>query len=531
MVRDNNPLVGGIASGVLAGSVGAAFLGPVFGSTTLAIAACSAAGALASVSLSLGPNRNYDRLVLNDHAMVSIVNLSGEVLSANRNFCAVTGYKEAELLGQLTYRRLYFQDDRALFTEIRDEISQGRNWSGETRLRARDGSEIWTRTTIIPRRNWLGQITSALIVRTDTTEGRKAKSLADLVKMLDNLSEEVGIFDSRDGTIEYLNHTGLKMFGLDAAQLGRIRLAHLSIDYDRQLVKDMLKPLVEGDEEKVDFVISLGGTPFDVRVQKIEVDSEVCKLIAVFRDRTSQEAIDAEKSQFVSTVSHELRTPLTSIKGALGLILSREEGGLDQKSRDLLSIAQRNAERLVLIVNDILDLEKMDAGQMPFNLEWGDLRVSVKEALVQNAPLMNELGVMSAMTGKLDQPLMMHIDAGRMAQVLNNLMSNAAKFSKTGEKVTVDLWQRDDEVGFSVIDRGIGIPQPAIETIFERFRQVERKNRPSINGTGLGLAIVETIVERHKGRVWIESVEGQGTQVHCAFPRAASDEIGHRASA
>lgn len=453
---------------------------------------------------------------LDVHTMVSKETLDGILTYLNDNFCHILGLERDEVLNSSAVSLIYFEEDLAIFTEIGKSIRSGKNWSGEIRLRANDGSEIWTQTTAFPRRNWLGQLSGTIIVRTDITESKRSQTAEALVSIFDDLAEQVAIFSIEDGTLDYMNKSAKVLFGLQNSDLGIIRLRDTNIKYDIALVQREVAALIKSQVEFVDFVLALAGTPFDVRVQNVEVHSGERQLIAFFRDRTDKIALEQEKSQFVSTVSHELRTPLTSIKGAVDLALSNDNDPLPERTRRLLSIAQRNANRLILIVNDILDLEKMDAGLMEFTLKPTKLKTFVDDVIQSIQPYLDELGVSAAIDATSDDPTV-KIDPDRMTQVLTNLLSNAAKFSRQGEKVLVKLWGSGGNSGFSVVDNGHGIPESEIEHIFERFHQVASARQNASASSGLGLAIVKTIVERHDGRVWLESKVDQGTSVHCEF--------------
>lgn len=469
--------------------------------------------------------RVYDRYsieIINEHAMISVVDLQGNLLNANENFCKTTGYSLNELVNGKIFDLCYFEEDQPEFLKILRTLRKGDRWSGEVRLRTRDGAEIWTHSTSMPTRSIFGKVTGAIMVRTDITTVKCAKNLNGLIRAFDNLLDQVAVFSGRDGRIEYLNKSALKLFNMTPNQVTQKYMADIELVYDTEYVESQITKLAKEKLDFVDFSLSLEGTSFDVRVQSVETSPGMRNLIAFFRDQTDKNALEREKSQFISTVSHELRTPLTSIKGALGLALSTGLENAPERVHGLLKMAQRNAERLILIVNDILDLEKMDAGQMAFDLQNVSLSEIIDDAVQANQPYFDELGVLV----EFDEPeteILANLDRDRIAQVLSNLLSNAAKFSKTGEIMTVKIWETEDEVGFSISDRGVGIPASEIETIFERFRQAKNSKQAAKSGTGLGLAIVQTIMQGHNGTVSLESQEGQGTTVHCKFPRSSAN--------
>ncbi|RYH00935.1 PAS domain-containing sensor histidine kinase [Salipiger sp. IMCC34102] len=227
--------------------------------------------------------------------------------------------------------------------------------------------------------------------------------------------------------------------------------------------------------------------------------------------------------EFVATVSHELRTPVTSIKGALGLVLSGASGPVADKTRALLDIAHRNAGRLLLLVNDILDIEKLTSGNMSFDKDLLDLVAVLDAAHDATASFAHQFEVRIEVEAPKG-PVMATIDGARIHQVLTNLISNACKFSHPGGVVTLSLDDSDPEkVRICVDDTGVGIPQSALHTIFDRFNQAQSGHRNRTGSTGLGLAIVKTIVEAHGGTISLDSVEGQGTRACFTLSRPAPE--------
>jgi PAS domain S-box-containing protein len=223
-------------------------------------------------------------------------------------------------------------------------------------------------------------------------------------------------------------------------------------------------------------------------------------IYAVARDVNERKKVEQMKSDFISVVSHELRTPLTSIRGSLGLLAGGVVGELPEKARELVHIAAKNSERLVRLINDILDVEKIESGQMSFRFVPQELMPLVEQALDSNRayaePFDVGLRVFEAAPG-----VRVRADADRVAQVLANLLSNAAKFSPRGGTVEVRVARHGDGVRVAVTDRGPGI-QPAFqERVFEKFAQADVSSTRQKGGTGLGLTISRAIVERHGGRM------------------------------
>jgi signal transduction histidine kinase/CheY-like chemotaxis protein len=225
--------------------------------------------------------------------------------------------------------------------------------------------------------------------------------------------------------------------------------------------------------------------------------------------------LDRAKDEFISTVSHELRTPLTSIRGALGLLSSGLLGDVDARAHNLLRIASTNTERLIRLINDILDLERMESGQSPVNLRRCSLydlareAVEMMSALAEAAHIRLELNSYAA-----HDSIYFDADPDRILQVLTNLLSNAIKFSPEDSTVSLEIDGNADELSLKVIDRGRGIPADKLESIFDRFQQVESTDSSKKGGTGLGLAICRSIIQQHGGLIWAQPNESWGQPDH-----------------
>jgi signal transduction histidine kinase len=234
-------------------------------------------------------------------------------------------------------------------------------------------------------------------------------------------------------------------------------------------------------------------------------------------------ALDRMKSEFVSLVSHELRTPLTSIRGSLGLVVSDVLGPVPDEAREMLQIAVVNTDRLVRLINDILDLERMDSGRMAFDPHYVPLADLLEEAAT-NVAGFAEAADVTIDVAPVDGTL--HCDRDRIVQALTNLLGNAVKFSPAGAVVDLDAARFPDHVELRVRDRGRGIPPDQIETVFERFAQVDTTDARELGGTGLGLAIVEQIAHQHGGCVDVESTVGVGSTFVLVLPATSSDVEG-----
>ncbi|MDE1175502.1 MAG: response regulator [Edaphobacter sp.] len=241
--------------------------------------------------------------------------------------------------------------------------------------------------------------------------------------------------------------------------------------------------------------------------------------------------LDHLKDEFISTVSHELRTPLTSIRGALGLLSSGTIGQFDAKALNLLRIATTNTDRLIRLINDILDLERMESGRAPLQIRRCSLRDLCQQAIETMTPMADSSSVHLELVGftvaqaAAPEALYFDGDSDRVLQVLTNLLSNAIKFSPPASTVRIHTDATADSILLKVVDEGRGIPAEKLDAIFDRFQQVEPTDSRQNSGTGLGLAICRSIVQQHSGSIWAQRNLIKGTTLYVMLPRTtrASD--------
>ena len=233
-------------------------------------------------------------------------------------------------------------------------------------------------------------------------------------------------------------------------------------------------------------------------------------------DITDSKEVERLKAEFVSTVSHELRTPLTALIGSIGLLDRQVAGKLAPDAAMFLGMARQNSERLARLINDILDIEKIESGRMEFRLDAVQVGPLLERAILLNAPFAEKLGVRFEL-GTVDDAVV-SADVDRVLQVLTNLMSNGAKFSPAGAAVTISAVVREGTVRVSVTDRGPGVPEEFRGRIFGKFAQADASDTRKKGGTGLGLSISRAIIEKLGGMMDYESVPGQGATFFFELP-------------
>ena len=256
--------------------------------------------------------------------------------------------------------------------------------------------------------------------------------------------------------------------------------------------------------------------PLDLGVSEISVRGHR-RFVGMVRDITERKEIERMKTEFVSTVSHELRTPLTSIQGALALIAKSDPEGLDDKYKKLIGIAHKNSGRLVRLINDILDIEKIESGRMEFKLVPQEIMPLAEHAIEANQAFAKQFDVEIVLREDLPGA-MIEADADRITQVFTNLLSNAAKFSPEGGTVDVSVARRGANLRMEITDHGDGIPEGFRESIFGKFSQADSSATRKREGSGLGLNIAKAIVESHGGAIGFETETGTGATFFFQLP-------------
>lgn len=293
-------------------------------------------------------------------------------------------------------------------------------------------------------------------------------------------------------------------------------LEHKNIDI---FIPGLFAKLSEFDEkgtrEFMGVPISKDPIPLEITISKTS-STKKKMIVCIVRDITERKKIEKMKTEFISVVSHELRTPLTSIKGSLGLLLGRYNDTFPEKIKQLLNIAQNNCDRLIRLINDILDIEKIEHGKMVFNFNTMNVKKLLEEAVDANFEFANKFNV--KLTLKNISDVFISGDYDRLMQVVTNLLSNAIKFSGQSGEVIVEMASTKDNVRISVQDHGKGIPEEFRSKVFNKFAQADGSSQRGVSGTGLGLNICKAIIEQHQGVINFVTAEGEGTTFYCDLP-------------
>jgi len=322
-----------------------------------------------------------------------------------------------------------------------------------------------------------------------------------------------------DGTIESINPAAERLFDLASdAAAGRDVGALIELDgpSDKGSGGRLRHLLGAGGVRELEGIAGDGSTfPIDLTLAEMPT-ADRGKFVAFVRDITGRRRAERIKDEFVATVSHELRTPLTSIAGSLGLLTGGGLGRLPAPAMRLIKIAHVNCQRLVRLVNDILDIERLDAGHAAFAFQRVDVKPLVEQAIGASRAFADDCKV--AVTLERADEAAARADPDRLIQVVVNLLSNAIKCSPPDQRVMVAIENRSDHLRISVADHGPGIPAGFKARVFEKFAHADATDARAKGGTGLGLSIVRQIVLRHGGDVAFDDVPGGGTIFNVDLP-------------
>ncbi|MFP5418482.1 MAG: ATP-binding protein [Gammaproteobacteria bacterium] len=380
----------------------------------------------------------------------------------------------------------------------------------------------------------LGQLVDAARVQQKHREGQL--ELARLSRVASQTTNGVVITDA-DCRVEWVNEgfTRLTGYTLDEVRGQKPGALLQGEATDPATVTRMRDALRQGEPFDVDVInYSKSGAPYWINISCNPLRDGAGALqgfMAIESDIGERKRMERMKSEFVSTVSHELRTPLTSISGALGLLAGGALGVLPEQAKQMVEIAHKNSQRLGLLINDLLDMERLMAGKLRFDMQAQPLMPLIESAIRDNQGYADQNGVRlllahgagagagaGADSGAGAGAVRVEVDAQRLQQVLANLLSNAAKFSPAGSEVRVTVARVESAVRVSVIDRGPGIPAEFRDRIFEKFSQADASDSRQKGGSGLGLAISRELLECMGGRIGFESTPGEGATFYFDLP-------------
>lgn len=334
--------------------------------------------------------------------------------------------------------------------------------------------------------------------------------------VLDNIADGLVTID-KVGIITSFNKAAIEIFGY---QLREVIGRNISMLMPQPYKDEHDNYLAHYDKTGVQKVIGSGVVveglrkdgstfPMELAVSEMLIDGRKI-FTGVLRDITERIKLEKVKNDFVSTVSHELRTPLTSIKGSLGLVNAGALGEVSGKVKEMLLVAENNAQRLLLLINDILDVQKIEIGEMLFYFDEIEITSLIKQSINDIDAYGNGFGIKFEFSPALGE-VYAYVDRDRITQVLVNLLSNAVKFSPRNSTVVINLFRQEKSLCISVADSGSGIPEEFQPMLYEKFTQFDASLTRAKGGTGLGLTICKAIIERHNGLLHYVTSETTGT--------------------
>jgi two-component system sensor histidine kinase VicK len=488
----------------------------------------------------------YRQLIEGSLGMVSTHDLNGVLLSMNTHGARSIGRGIDDVVGR-PLTDLMPTDYRHTIDAYLKQVVDDGEAQGLLHLSHIDGDE-----RVIAYRNKLidlpGHAAYVLGFGVDITEQVRAEEkLRVLIRQSNSILESVGdgIFGiDLNGVCTVINPAALQMIGFKAEEvLGKNMhdlTHHTRVDGSAYPTAECPINNSVNDLDTVRVANEVfwrkDGTSFPVEYvarPQIEFDSnaegdpakpgKAVGVVVAFTDTTERRALDRMKDEFISTVSHELRTPLTSLRAALGLVTGGSLASRPEKVKQMLEIATGNTDRLVRLVNDILELERIGSGkaELHYTMSSADDLFRRAAGLQQTSAAKAQIRITFNSQG-----VNVWADPDRILQTLTNLISNAIKFSPAGSEIQLRALRVDEnEAELQVRDQGRGIPADKLDTIFERFQQVDASDSRAMGGTGLGLAICRSIIAQHGGRIWATSTVGRGSTFHFILPTRPSSNL------
>lgn len=384
----------------------------------------------------------------------------------------------------------------------------------------------YSRKVTVHGKDELGQLAltfNQLAEQIEETQDAMESERNRLNSVLSHMSDGVVATDRR-GKVITINDMALSLLGISKeAAIGQNILNLLDIEKDytlRKILESTEELLIERKESKY-------GATMIIRVEFSMIRREsgfISGLVAVLHDVTEQEQNERDRREFVSNVSHELRTPLTSMRSYIETL--SEGAWQDQEMAPrFLKITLDETDRMIRMINDLLDLSRMDNGNLKLNIEMVNFNELVNFVLDRFDVIISNSEKKYRIVREFTQrPLFVEVDTDRMIQVIDNIMNNAIKYSPDGGKITVRLMETHNNVILSITDQGLGIPKKDISRIFERFYRVDKARARKQGGTGLGLAISKEVVKALGGTIWATSIENYGSTFYISLPYEPFEE-------
>jgi PAS domain S-box-containing protein len=471
----------------------------------------------------------YRSLIETSPAAIFLSDLDGKLLFCNRQSAVIFGYSHTEeVLGRNVFEFVAPEDHASLKNTIRKLLRVKIFHCLEQQMVQRDGSRFTIELSASLLMTSANRPRGVLSVARDITARKRAEKAAaferyQLDSLMDTLPDSI-YFKDTDSKFTLVNQalaaslnleSPREVIGKSDADFFSTSLAERSYNDEQEIIRTGIPILAQEEQE-----IWPDGHDTWVLTRKVPLRDEAGTIIGTFgmsSDITERKKVDRMKNEFVSMVSHELRTPLTSIRGSLGLIAGGVAGEVSPQVKAMVDIAHNNSERLVRLINDILDMEKIESGKMVFEITPTPLLPLVKQAIDAMQSYADQYGVHFTLKEGLDEATV-NVDSDRMMQVLTNLLSNAAKFSPRDDDVEISIVRREEKIRLLVTDHGPGISEEFSSRIFQKFAQADSSDTRQKGGTGLGLNISKAIVHSFGGDLSFKTTIGHGTTFYFDLP-------------
>ncbi|MBP1853550.1 hybrid sensor histidine kinase/response regulator [Rhizobium halophytocola] len=490
-------------------------------------------------------SRMNDAILAVAPCMIVATDADGMIRTFNPAAERITGYRASEMIGRSTLAALCDPDQLAERLSILGE-EQGRpvesgfqailHWAAHDRslpaewqLRRRDSTLCPVQMTITALDEQSADMPGYLAVISDVTRRKKSeialhRSERQLRLSMHNAPSGIALVDLEMRWLE-VNPALCNLLGYESRELHKAVLTDLIHSDEREKTRTDFRAILRGRSETVSKELRLlhksGGEVsviFSFSLIRSE-DGAPMHFILQIMDISERKQMDRLKSEFISIVSHELRTPLTSINGSLGLLLNTQAESLPVFARELLIVANRNCERLMMLVNDILDIDRISSGQMHFDVKPEPMGQLIDQMVEANTAYAQRLGV-KLVAENFDRSLKLKVDFLRLTQVLTNFVSNATKFSDPGDCVEIRSEIRGGRIRISVCDHGCGVPAEYEPRMFTRFAQADSSVARKKNGSGLGLYIAKQMTEHMGGEIGYHPTQGGGATFWVEVPLA-----------
>ncbi len=479
---------------------------------------------------SLGRERDRLSAVIEQSPdFIAMADLDGKLIHLNASAREMLGLGADDALTMTLPALFQGTTSRRITTEALPTLRARGLWKGEGTFMRADGHEIPVSQLLTLQRDETGAPCGLATIIRDISDIKAHQAALKVSEetfraVMEYATIGMGII-STTGRWLRVNPALCSLFGYSEIVLLANDFPSILHPEDRETVMALWNQVASGETESVQSENRYHR--WDCRVVRAHVSLSLVRhpdgrpnfIVAQFEDVTERREVERMKTEFISVVSHELRTPLTSIRGSLGLLNGVQAGTLPDKARRLVQLAYDNSDRLILLINDILDIDKITSGHMRFDMKEQGLDLLVRNSVEANQPYAARFNVFLVAL-PVPAHLRVTVDAARFHQVLNNLISNAVKFSPAGETVTLSVSATGAEVTVSVVDHGAGIPEAFRARVFGKFSQADSSATRQAAGTGLGLHISQQIVQHMGGQIGFESTLGAGTVFWVRFPRS-----------